>query len=129
MQIKQSLLRRHSLSYIGGEDYSEAAIQRKKKLDLVDELVSDGCSNEIAFNAAELSRSTYYRWKRNHQAHGLDGLECKSRRPCTIRKPLWDESIENKVRPAAFHTGKFNAYSKATPSDFLQERKVQSRVI
>jgi putative transposase len=44
-----------------------------------------------------LSRSTIYVWLKRQEAHGLRGLEDRSRRPRRVRQPTWGADLEARV--------------------------------
>ena len=79
-------------------EYTKQVYEKQKKLHLFSKLRAEGCSEKIALEAIEISRATYYRWRKSYKKHGLSGLENKSRRPNNIRKPLWDKNLEIYVR-------------------------------
>ena len=80
-------------SGIDERDYSKIVFERKEKLDLFEELVSEGCCEELSLRTIKISRATYYRWRKMFKIYGLMGLEPDSRRPNNIRSPDWDESL------------------------------------
>jgi len=67
--------------------YSQKTYDREKKLKLYQKLIAEGCSQKTSLEAIETPRSTYYRWRKNYQLHGLAGLEDESRSPNYSRKP------------------------------------------
>ena len=81
--------------------YSQKAYDRLEKLRIYKKLVSEGCTQKTALEAIGASRTSYYRWKKNYQIYGLEGLEDESRRPNNIRESTWtrkDEQLVLKVR-------------------------------
>lgn len=80
-------------------EYSPIVYERKEKLIKIERLLTEGCSEETALDVCTLSRSTYYRLKRNYKNFGLAGLENDSRKPRNTRKPTWSkEVLENVFR-------------------------------
>lgn len=77
--------------------YSEIVWERKHKLDRIEILLAEGCLEEVAFEIMEVSRATYYRWKRKYKELGLIGLESDSTRPINVRKPVWSKELEDRV--------------------------------
>lgn len=77
--------------------YSEIVWERKYKLDKIDMLLSEGCLEDVAFEVMEISRATYYRWKRKYKELGLIGLERDSTRPINVRKPTWSQEVQDRV--------------------------------
>jgi len=77
--------------------YSKKAYDREKNLKLYQKLISEGCSQKTALEAIGISRATYYRWKKNYQIYGLEGLEDESRRPDNLRKSSWTRKDEKLV--------------------------------
>lgn len=80
-----------------GTDYSKLVWERKEKLDKIQLLLDDGCSEDTALEALGISRSSYYRWKKNYSLFGLEGLENASKRPNKVRKETWTPDVEMKV--------------------------------
>ena len=95
MQILQKRL--YHINRIDETEYSSTAYERKSKLEKIDILLKEGCSESTVLEAINLSRATYYRWKRNYQLFGLAGLENESRRPRIIRKQTWSKEMEKRV--------------------------------
>jgi len=109
--MQQKMLQRkfYHIQGIDETTYSQKAYDREKKIKLYQKLISEGCSQKTALEAIEVSRASYYRWKKNYQIYGLEGLEDESRRPNNIRKPTWtrkDEQLVLKLRT------KFNLWGK-----------------
>ena len=78
-------------------DYSKTVWERKEKLDKIKLLLAEGCMEDIALQAMNVARSTYYRWKRNYKNIGLAGLEDVSKRPNSTRKSTWTYEVEQRV--------------------------------
>jgi len=90
--------------------YSKKAYKRKKKLNTYQKLVGEGCSQKTALEAIDTSRSTYYRWKKNYQLYGLEGLEDESRAPNNTRRRAWtrkDELLVSQLRKKYKLWGKY----------------------
>ncbi|MFC1842445.1 integrase core domain-containing protein [Candidatus Dependentiae bacterium] len=110
--MQQRMLHR-KFYHIRGIDetaYSKKAYSREKKLRLYKKLVSEGCTQKTALEAIETSKASYYRWKKNYQICGLEGLENESRRPRNLRKSAWtkkDEQLVLKVRKRFKLWGKY----------------------
>lgn len=78
-------------------EYGEKAVEREKKLLVYKKLISEGCSKQTAFEAIGVAQATYYRWNRNYKNSGIAGLVEKSKKPHTLRKPIWGMPLEQKV--------------------------------
>jgi len=87
----------YQIKNIDETDYSKIVWERKEKLDKIKLLFTEGCSEDVAFQAMNVPRSTYYRWKRNYKNLGLVGLEDESKRPNSTRKSMWTHEIEQRV--------------------------------
>ncbi len=87
----------YQISNIDETNYSKIVWERKEKLDKIKLLLAEGCSEEVAFQALDVPRSTYYRWKRSYENGGLAGLECASKRPNKTRKSTWTHETEQRV--------------------------------
>lgn len=98
MQQKRILPKKlyHACS-IDETNYSEIVWIRKEKLDKAILLFAEGCSDGVVFEALNISRSSYYRWKRSYEKFGLEGLEDESRRPHCVRKETWTSQVEINV--------------------------------
>lgn len=97
MQIKSARIKSYRSWRIDDRTFSKVAKERRKKLDLFAKLRADGCSEAIALEAIETSRSTYFRWKSSYDKYGLSGLEPQSKVPKSKRKPQWTRQIEQQV--------------------------------
>ena len=93
MQTKRPHARSYQITLIDERDYSSLAQERARKLDKIEMLLSEGCSEETALLAVEISRSTYFRWKKQYKEFGIVGLESESRRPLSVRTHKWDERL------------------------------------
>ncbi len=45
-----------------------------------------------------LARQTFYRWKSRYDAHGVKGLEDRSKRPRRVRRHTWSWELEQEVK-------------------------------
>ena len=88
MQIKSLRIKSYR-SWAIADTASDYAITRMKQLELHNTLKSEGCSIRVCLHAIGWSRATYYRWLSRYKQHGWYGLEAKSHRPHTTRKPQW----------------------------------------
>ena len=88
MQI-QSLRIKSYRSWRVADSASEAAIARMKKLELYEQLQSEGCSTVLCLRAIGWSKATYYRWLRRYRQPGWAGLESLRRRPGRTRERQW----------------------------------------
>lgn len=78
-------------------DYSQVVWERKEKLDKMKLLAHEGCSEDAALKVLEISRASYYRWKKNYKLFGLEGLENASKRPNKLRTSRRPLSVEMKI--------------------------------
>ncbi len=95
MQIKY--LRLNKIYNIPCSNKHQESEKKKKKLDLYNKLISEGCYKKTSLEVIEISRATYFRWKKKYKEQGLDGLKNKSRCPFMVRKPTWDYHTEKLV--------------------------------
>ena len=77
-------------------DHPEAR-RRQAILTKVDALRARGMSLELSLLAAEVPRSTYYRWRRALRRDGVRGLVPCSRRPRGVHRPRWTRGAEQRV--------------------------------
>jgi len=97
--MQQKILHK-KFKYVSGIDeteYSKLVYERKEKLELYEQLISEGCSEETALIAIHTSRATYFRWKRNYKMWGLSGLENESKVPNNVRTSTWTRQIEQRI--------------------------------
>lgn len=73
---------------------SPEASKRVEKIKMYQRLRAEGCSEETALKAVDLSRATYFRWQQALLAKGPKGLEVKSKKPKKIRSPQWTPELE-----------------------------------
>src|SRR2546426_3319331 len=73
--------------------------------------VAHGVDDVAAFcRAQDISRQTYYEWKKRFETEGLDGLRDRSRRPSSvpIATPAGVEDAVVRVRKELAEAGEFN---------------------
>jgi transposase InsO family protein len=87
----------YHISGIDESEYSRIVFERKEKLEKVERLLSEGCRLDIALQVLNISRATYYRWKKSYKELGLRGLENEDKRPKKIRKSTWSLKTENEI--------------------------------
>jgi transposase len=97
MQIQRLQKRLYHTKSIDEIEYSKIAYERMNKLDRMTLLLNEGCFEEVALQAINLSRATYYRWKKRYSSFGLAGLENANKRPNYIRKPQWSKETEQRI--------------------------------
>jgi len=94
-------LRLHKKLYhiqkIDETEYSAEVYKRERIIDKYAKLKLEGCSEKIIFETLDISRATYYRWKKSYKICGLAGLENQSKRPNKIRTPEWSRELEQHV--------------------------------
>lgn len=73
---------------------SPEASRRVEKIKLYERLRSEGCSEATALKAIELSRATYFRWKKILVEQGPKNLELISRKPKTVRRSQWIQELQ-----------------------------------
>lgn len=78
-------------------DYSKVVWERKEKLDKMVLLTQEGCAEDVALEALDMSRASYYRWKKNYKLFGLEGLDNASKRPNKVRTSRRPLSVEMKI--------------------------------
>lgn len=78
-------------------EYSPTVYDRKEKLEHVEKLRSEGCSEITALKVVKLSRAVYYRLKKRYAEEGLGGLEPESKRPRRVREKKWNRIIEQRI--------------------------------
>ena len=93
-QINLLQKRSYQINNIDETNYSPIVWERKEKLEKIELLLNDGCSENTAMEALNVSRASFYRWKRNYKKMGLAGLENESKRPNNIRQSTWSHTVE-----------------------------------
>ena len=96
MQIKPAPVSCYRKPRIDETDHPEAR-RRLAILTKVAALRERGVSLEVALLAAEVPRSTYYRWRRALRRDGVRGLVPCSRRPRGVHRPRWTREAEQRV--------------------------------
>lgn len=72
--------------------------QVKHRLDVIRWCEAHGGNVALTARHFGHSRSTLYTWRKRYEQEGLRGLEDRSRRPHTVRQPLWTELLVETVR-------------------------------
>lgn len=96
MQIKSLRIKSYR-SWPIADTASIEAIDRLKKLELYEQLRSEGCSEVLRLKAIDWSKATYYRWLTRYRQQGWSGLETRSYRPKTTRTRQWTKQHEQSV--------------------------------
>ena len=73
------------------------ALERKRKLDKMEELRGEGLTVALALKAVDLPKSTFYEWRKSLDRGGVRALVPKSRRPHRCRGPEWTARDERLV--------------------------------
>ncbi len=73
---------------------SPEASKRVEKLKFYNQLRSEGCGERTALQAIEVSRATYFRWKKALSEKGPKGLNLVSKRPKRVRQKTWTISLQ-----------------------------------
>jgi len=73
---------------------SPEASKRVEKIKLYQQLRTEGCTEETALKAVEMSRATYFRWKKALAEKGPKGLEEGSKRPKAVRQKQWAKDLQ-----------------------------------
>ncbi|MFH1254231.1 MAG: helix-turn-helix domain-containing protein [bacterium] len=76
---------------------SKEAIERLDKIKSFDKLRTEGVAVETILGILKTSFSSIKRWKRAYKSNGMIGLESKSRKPKTLRLPMWSPELEKLV--------------------------------
>ena len=98
MQQTQILPKKlYHIKNIDGTDYPKVVWERREKLDRIRLLLDEGCTESVALEAIGVTRSSFYRWKKNYADFGLDGLEDVSKRPHKLRSESWTREVEMHV--------------------------------
>ena len=97
MQIKSLRLKSYRSWKVDERIYSATTHKRYKELKTYRLLREEGCSEEAALKAIELSRATLFRWQKAYRNHGLASLEPKSTVPKTQPTPQWSKQLEQQV--------------------------------
>jgi transposase InsO family protein len=78
-------------------EYSKIAHIRKEKIQKYELLKSEKCSDKAIFEVLDISRATFFRWKKRYKLYGLSGLEDESKIPIKKRKSTWSKEVENNI--------------------------------
>lgn len=97
MQIKSLRIKSYR-SWAINDVSSPEAVKRLKKLELYQQLRSEGCSMRTALVVIDWSKATYYRWQARYTQQGPAGLEPLSCRPHRTRKPSWSKQQAQQVQ-------------------------------
>ena len=89
--------RYYHINNIDETEYSKTVWERKEKLEKYELLRSEGVLDETIFDVLDVSRSTLFRWKKQYELHGLEGLEDQSKRPNNVRKSIWTKEQEQRI--------------------------------
>lgn len=85
------------VSKLGYGRLSDDAKERLRYVGCFRALRKQGMSGSQASEAMGIPRATLYRWERRLQDEGLTGMEDKSRRPKSTRKPTWSRELSKAV--------------------------------
>lgn len=110
MQIKSLRIKAYR-SWVVDDSTPNEALERLKKLDHYHCLREQGLAEALALDIIEWPRSTYYRWQKRFDEHGLKGLVARSRRPHRSRTCEWTRQQEQQVLHLRRH---FPAWGKLT---------------
>ena len=98
MQQTRLLTKRlYHLTDIDCNNYLAVAKERKQKLDDYAALKAEGAEEKTILSAIKVSRSNYYRWKKDYRLLGIDGLVPESTRPHNVRIPDLSDDLVAKV--------------------------------
>lgn len=97
MQIKSLRIQAYN-SWRINTTLSPIGKQRLDKLTLYRKLREEGCSERVALEAINTSRTTYYRWLALYKKNGPNGLNPGSRAPKRGRQPQWSKQLEQQVK-------------------------------
>ena len=79
------------------ETASEPARERKRVLDLVDEMTAKGMLQRDALETIGLAKSTCHDWRKAFRRGGLKALAPKSTRPKNVRQRRWTDADDRAV--------------------------------
>lgn len=97
MQIKSLRVTSYRSWHVNETVFSAQAKERECKILLYQQLRDEGCCEKTALNAIQVSRATFYRWKKDYQVNGVCGLMAKTKRPKRVRKPMWTKELQRKI--------------------------------
>ncbi len=102
---------------------TKESLLRADALRKVASLKADGCGLSSALDGVELSRATFYRYKKALKTSGLEGLEPISRAPKNRNKPRWSTKTEllvaklrNSVGSCTWGRAKIARHAQRIPS-------------
>ena len=79
------------------KNYSEHAKRRAAILENHEILINEGVSEDIVLSILNVSRASYFRWKKRYKADGFDGLESLSKRPHNLRSSCKTKELVDHV--------------------------------
>jgi putative transposase len=82
---------------IDTREYSQETYEKYDKLMLYKELKDQNCKEETILKILNISRSTYFKWKKAYNKYGLRGLEPLSKSPINKPKPQYDSKLKSLV--------------------------------
>lgn len=97
MQIQSLRIKSYRSWKVDDRVYSDVAKKKFKLLQDFEKLRAGGGSESVILSVLGISRSTFYRIKAQYDKRGFAGLEPGSKRPHQVRKPRWDNNLENLV--------------------------------
>lgn len=97
MQIQSLRIKSYRSWNVDDRAYSNIAKKKFKLLCDFEKLKEDGGRECVILSVLGISRSTYYRTKRQYERYGMAGLEPGSKRPKNTRQPSWDAKQESLV--------------------------------
>lgn len=89
--------KRYHNSGIDETEYSKIVFERYEKLRHYKTLKKEKCYEKTIFEVLEISKATFYRWRKAYRLYGLSGLELESKRPNKVRSSSWDKEIERRI--------------------------------
>lgn len=95
--LHKNINRLYQNSGIDEAQYSKIVLNRKEKLEKYNLLKKEGCSEKVILHILEISRASFFRWKKRYKIEGLAGLEDESKIPFNLRKSTWSLDIESKI--------------------------------
>ena len=96
MQIKSAPAACYRKLHIDETEHPEA-LRRLALLDKIGVLRAAGTPLPVALGVAEVTRSTYYRWRAALRDGGVRALAPRSRRPRRVQRPRWTRDAERRV--------------------------------
>ena len=96
MRIKSLRIKSHR-SFKVNDTTPADAFDRLRRIETVQALRAEGCSEATALLAVNWSRATCFRWLKRCRTQRIGGLAEKSRRPRRTRRPQWTRTSERRV--------------------------------